>query len=100
MEYNKRGASEREFEYMKNDFAWKYPPFQHMNENAVFLIATAFANNVMRAMVMKFKKTMTHLRFEARLPDFMANFILVSITYINNGYLFLDGKKDYVKLLI
>lgn len=99
-EYNKRGAAEKEFDYMKNDFGWKLPPFQKMNENAVFFIASALANNVMRAMVMKFKKVIPELRLEARLYDFVFSFVIVCVSYINKQYVFYDAQFDYVKLLV
>lgn len=99
MEYNKRGDSERKFTFMKNEFGWKLPPFQHMNENVVFFIAAALANNTMRAMVKKFKKDIPQLRLNARLPDFIHNFIIVCVGYINEEYIFYDPPLDYVKLL-
>ena len=56
IEYNKRGNSERKFSFIKNDFGWRLPPFMHMNENTVFMIASALANNVFRGMVVLFRK--------------------------------------------
>lgn len=43
--YNKRGASERNFDCLNNDFGWAHLPFSFLNENTVFLIATAILKN-------------------------------------------------------
>ena len=39
--YNQRGAIEREFDILKNDFGWYNMPFSEMQYNNVFLILTA-----------------------------------------------------------
>lgn len=89
-EYNKRGDAERKFSFMKNDFGWKYPPFMNMNENTVFFILAALANNVFRSMVKIFNKIIPELRLNTRLPDFQFVFIHVSCYYNNN-----DGYYEY-----
>ena len=43
--YNKRGASERNFDFLNNDFGWAHLPFSFLNENTVFMIATAILKN-------------------------------------------------------
>ena len=43
--YNKRGASERNFDCQNNDFGWAHLPFSFLKENTVFLIATAILKN-------------------------------------------------------
>ena len=43
--YNKRGASERNFDCLNNDFGWAHLPFSFLNENTVFMIATAILKN-------------------------------------------------------
>ncbi|MCW3077434.1 MAG: hypothetical protein JWO32_2043 [Bacteroidetes bacterium] len=84
--YNKRGNAERKFSFMKNDFAWRLPPFMNMNENTVFIIAAALANNIFRGMVISLKEHVPTLRLNARLGDFQAQFINVSCEYIRNGF--------------
>ena len=43
--YNRRGASERNFDCQNNDFGWAHMPFSFLKENTVFLIATAILKN-------------------------------------------------------
>ena len=40
--YNKRGARERDFDRLNNDFGWKHLPCSFLNENTVYMILTAF----------------------------------------------------------
>lgn len=99
IEYNKRGNAERKFTFMKNDFAWKLPPFMNMNENTVFLIAAALANNVFRGMVSVFKKKIPQLRLNARLRDFQFVFIDVACAYIDKTYIFYNTDIEYELLI-
>jgi len=88
LEYNKRGGAERNFEYMKNEFAWGLPPFMNMNENTIFLIAASLANNLYRGIVRLFKKDIPQLRLNARLSDFI-------FVFINNPCEIVNGVYDY-----
>ena len=99
MAYNKRGDAERKFDFMKNDFGWEYPPFMRMNENAVFMIAAALANNIFRGMVILFKKFVPELRLNARLREFQFFFINVACALINNQYIFYDPDIPYDELM-
>lgn len=99
LEYNKRGNAERKFSFMKNDFGWNLPPFMNMNENAVFMIVAALANNVFRAMVMTFKKEIPELRLNARLSEFQFIFIDVACEYINNTFIFYNTDMPYEKIM-
>lgn len=98
VEYNKRGNAERKFSFLKNDFGWKFPPFMNMNENTVFLIAAALANNIFRGVVKLFKKVIPQLRLNARLPDFQFVFIDVACAYKDRTYIFYNTDIDYQKL--
>lgn len=44
--YNARGAQEREFDVLKNDFGWNNMPFSKLEQNSVFLIITAMCRNL------------------------------------------------------
>ena len=100
VEYNKRGNAERKFSFLKNDFGWRLPPFMNMNENAVFMIAAALANNIFRAMVLLFKKDVPQLRLNARLREFQFIFINVACAYINDQFVFFEQDILYDKLMI
>lgn len=98
-EYNKRGGAERKFDFMKNDFGWKLPPFMKMNENAVFMIASALANNIFRGMVELFKKQVPELKSNARLKEFQFIFIDVACSVIDKTYVFFNTNIAYEKLM-
>lgn len=99
IEYNKRGNAERKFSFMKNDFGWRLPPFMNMNENTVFLIASALANNIFRGMVKTFKKQVPQLRLNARLKEFQFIFIDVACAYIDKTYIFYNTDIEYELLI-
>ncbi|MDP1746049.1 MAG: transposase [Bacteroidota bacterium] len=99
VEYNKRGDAERQFDAMKNDFGWRFPPFMNMNENTVFMIAAALANNVLRGILNVFKKKLPELRLNTRLRDFQFIFIDVACEYINNTFIFYNTDMAYEKIM-
>ncbi len=99
LEYNKRGNAERKFSFMKNDFGWRLPPFMNLNENAVFLIAAALANNIFRGVVTLFKKKLPWLRLNGRLRDFQYIFIDVACAFIDKTYMFYNTDIEYENLM-
>lgn len=100
IEYNHRGTSERQFSFMKQDFGWRMPPFCKMKHNTVFLIASALANNIFRAMVRIFIGDVPGMKFSQRLKEFIKNFILVACEYINGEvYEFSNSKINYEKIM-
>ena len=50
--YNQRGAKEKVFDQMDNDFGWHYLPKGLLRENTVFLLLTAMLRNFYRLMLM------------------------------------------------
>lgn len=101
LEYNSRGGAERKFDFMKNDFGWKYPPFMKMNENTVFMIVAAIANNIYRGVLHQFSKQIKQLRNNMRLPTFFDVFIDVACWFDakNNFYEIYDEEIAFEKLL-
>lgn len=102
LEYNSRGGAERQFDFMKNDFGWKYPPFMKMNENMVFMIVAAMANNIYRGLLHKFSKTITQLRTNMRFSTFFSVFMDVAVWFNSNEncYDFYDHEIAYEKILV
>lgn len=100
-EYNKRGGAERNFDFMKNDFAWRLPPFMNMNENTVFLIAAALANNIFRGVVKLFRKLAPEIKLQltTRLRDFQYIFVDVACELVNKVYVFYNTDIAYEKLM-
>lgn len=54
--YNVRGASERNFDVMNNDFGWGHLPCSFLEENTVFLLLTSMARNFYGYLVNKVSK--------------------------------------------
>lgn len=98
IEYNKRGNAERKFDFMKNDFGWKYPPFMKMNQNTVFMIAAAMANNIFRGVVATFKEKLPELDIKNRIGKFKRLFIDVVCYFVNGKYEFINQKFAYEKI--
>ena len=44
--YFQRGAIEKEFDVLKNDFGWNNLPFSKLEQNTVFLLFTAMSRNI------------------------------------------------------
>ena len=99
LEYNKRGGAERNFEYMKNEFAWELPPFSNMSENTIFLIAASLTNNIYRAMTLLFKPIVPQLRLNARLDKFRIGFINAGCEFINGIFDYGNSPIPYEKLM-
>lgn len=96
--YNERGNSERKFDFMKNDFGWKFPPFMRMNENTVFFIITALANNVFRAVAEIFNEHIDELELNARVRRFQKIFIDNTAICTNGLWTYYNTKIDFEKI--
>jgi hypothetical protein len=53
--YNQRGASERIFDEMNNDFGWGNLPFSFLEENTVYMLLTAICRNFYLCILEKFR---------------------------------------------
>lgn len=96
--YNKRGTSEQNFSNLKNEFAWRLPPFSNMNENTVFLLIAALTNNVYLGLVNRFKKSVKKIRTNARLKDFIFTFMSVACEIIDGTAVFYNTDIPYEKI--
>jgi hypothetical protein len=101
LEYNSRGNAEKKFDFMKNDFGWRYPPFMRMSENTVFMIVAAMANNIYRGLLLQFSKQIKQLRTNMRFPAFFSVFVDVACWFDpdSNYYEFYDHEIAYEKIL-
>lgn len=101
--YNQRGASEKIFDVMNNDFGWSRLPCSDMHKNTVFLILTAMIKNFYNHMVAKVSKVFKDIKTTSRLKRFIFSFISVSSKWIKNSRqhkLILYTNKDYDRLNI
>lgn len=96
--YNQRGEAERQFSFMKNDFGWNLPPFMNMNENTVFFIVSALANNVFRAIALLFDEHLDKLELNARVRRFQKAFIDTIAIFIDGNWIYYNTKIDFGKI--
>lgn len=95
--YNKRGAMERNFDDLKNNFNWKRLPFSYLNENLVFMVIGAISNIIYQYLIKKFSKKLDFVKRNFRLKNFIFHFITVSAIWIRDKLkLFTD--KNYFKI--
>lgn len=96
---NQGGKSEHVFHALKST-GWKYPPFSFMNQNLVFFILTALANNVYEAVLKKFKDAFPKLNIaNMRLAQFRKKFINIICEAIDGVFHFDEGGVDLKKLM-
>lgn len=72
--YNQRGAKERIFDEMNNDFGWNHLPKSFMAENAVFLLLTALIRNFYKMLMQHSGMKAFGLKATSRLKAFVFRF--------------------------
>ena len=101
--YNQRGASEKIFDVMNNDFGWNRLPCSDMHKNTVYLILTAMIKNFYNYMVAKVAKVFSDIKPTSRLKRFIFSFISVPSKWAKQSRqykLTLYTSKDYDELEI
>ena len=83
--YNQRGKQEREFDILKNEFAWNKIPFSKLEQNTVFLYLTAICRNIYQYIICDFSKKYKQLSSHFRLKKFIFRFICIPAKWVNNG---------------
>jgi len=83
--YNLRGAIEKEFDVMKNDFGWNNMPFSCLANNTVFLILTAICRNIYQYIICSFSSLYKHLSPNFRIKKFIFRFICIPAKWIRTG---------------
>jgi len=83
--YNQRGKQEREFDVLKNDFAWNKQPFSKLEQNTVFLIMTAMCRNIYEYIIQKFSKTCKFLHPYFRIKKFIFRFICIPAKWVKTS---------------
>lgn len=86
--YNQRGAIEKEFDVLKNDFGWKNLPFSKLEQNTVFLLFTAICRNLYHYIINVFSKRFKNLKSNFRIKKFIFRFITIPAKWIKNARLY------------
>ena len=75
--YNKRGASEKNFDIQNNGFGWSHLPFSFMAENMVFMMVTDMLKNLYLYLVRHISDKVKPLKKTSRLKAFILHFVSV-----------------------
>lgn len=100
--YNARGASERLFDVLNNDFGWSKLPCSFLAENTSFMLMTAMYANFYTYIIGEYSRKVDWLKPTDRLKKFIFRFITVSAKWIRTGrreVLKLFTSKDYKPIL-
>jgi transposase len=97
--YNQRGAIEKNFDMLKNDFNWKRLPFSFLNENTVFMIISAMGSIVYQYLIQEFSKKVDFVKCKFRLKNFIYHFVIVPVIWEKETQLKIFTDKDYGILL-
>jgi len=93
--YNKRGAMERNFDDLKNNFNWSRLPFSFLNENTVFLIISAISYIIYQYIINAFSKKVDFVKRSYWLKNFIFHFITVGSEWTSLQTLRLYTEKNY-----
>lgn len=83
--YNKRGAMERDFDSLNNDFMWKHLPCSYLKENTAFMILMAMCKNFFTALMRKLSGIFHGITPNGRLKRFVFHFITVPGKWIRTA---------------
>lgn len=83
--YNQRGAKERIFDQMDNDFGWHYLPKGLLRENTVFMILTAIIRNFYELMLRKKELRAFGLQATTRMKAFINKVVAVVAKWTRGG---------------
>jgi len=83
--YNQRGAAEKEFDVLKNDFGWDNMPFSKLEHNTVFLLICAMCRNLYCYIINLFSRKVINLSSNYRIKKFIFRFICIPGKWIKSG---------------
>ena len=83
--YNQRGASEKIFDEMNNDFGWANLPFSFLEHNTVYMLITAMCRNFYLYILEKLAKKLPFVENTFRLKKFIFRFVVVPYKWIKTG---------------
>ena len=100
--YNQRGAAEKIFDEMNNDFGWKKLPFSFLEQNTVFMLVMAMCRNFFLHLLTVFSEKVSFVKTTDRLKKFIFRFVVVPFKWIRRSrqnILKLYTKKEYPLLI-
>lgn len=83
--YNQRGAAEKIFDEMNNDFGWKKLPFSFLEQNTVFMLVMAMCRNFYLHLLSTYSKKLPFVKKTFRLKKFIFRFVVVPFKWIRHS---------------
>ena len=83
--YNQRGASEKIFDELNNDFGWAKIPFSFLEENTVFLMLMSMCRNFYLSMLQEMSQKLSFVKNTYRLKKFIYRFVVVPYKWVLKG---------------
>lgn len=83
--YNQRGASEKLFDELNNDFNWAKLPFSFLNQNTVFMVLQAICKVLFQYVKQVVSKSVDFVDEKFRLKKFILRFVVLPAKWIRQG---------------
>lgn len=83
--YNQRGAAEKQFDVLKNDFGWSRVPFSKLSENCVFMYFSAMCRNLYNSIIETFAKQYKNVRSTDRMKRFVFAFVTIPAVWVTKA---------------
>lgn len=83
--YNRRGAAEKQFDIIKNDFGWANLPFSVLNENCVFMYFSSICRNLYNTVILTFAKRYKYVNSTDRMKRFVFTFITKPAVWVKRA---------------
>lgn len=83
--YNQRGAIEKQFDILKNDFGWRNLPFSKLEQNTVFLLFSAMCRNLYQYIIKNFAQKFKGLNETFRIKKFIFRFIAIPAKWVKSS---------------
>lgn len=96
--YNQRGAIERNFDVLNNDWNWNKLPFSYLSENTAYMLITAMGLVMYKYVRDLFASRVDWVEDTDRLKRFHFNVIAVSGEYKEDYLLLYDKSRPWEKL--
>ena len=83
--YHQRGAMEKQFDILKNDFGWNHMPFSSLAQNNVFLILMAICRNIYHKIINRFCQKFEGVKSTFRMKRFIFKIIMLPAKWIRRS---------------
>lgn len=85
MFYYQRGAAERQFDVLKNDFGWNHMPFSKLSQNNVFFYFTALCHNLYKVIIERLSQKFNNVKPNYRMKRLIFQFIATPAKWVKKA---------------